>query len=40
MIPQQSNYQMMQRMLDTIDQERADEIHMLTRQIQESRNKN
>ena len=37
---EQSNYQMMLRMLDTIDRERADEMHMLTRQIKESRNKN
>ena len=37
---EQSNYQMMLHMLDTIDQERANEIHMLTRQIKESRNKN
>ncbi len=37
---QQYNFQMMLRMLDTLDQERADEIHMLTRQIKESRNKN
>ena len=37
---EQYNYQMMLRMLDTIDQERADEMHILTRQIRESRNKN
>ena len=35
---EQSNFQMMLRMLDTIDQERADDIHILTRQIKESRN--
>jgi len=37
---EQSNFQMMLRMLDTIDQERASDIHILTRQIKESRNKN
>lgn len=37
---EQANFQMMLRMLDTIDQERANEIHILTRQIKESRNKN
>jgi hypothetical protein len=37
---QKDNFQMMQGMLDMIDQERADEYRIITRQIKESRNKN
>ncbi len=37
---QEANFQMMNRWLDTIDQERATDIHFLTSQIREIRNKN
>jgi hypothetical protein len=36
----QKMYQMMLRMLETIDQERADDIHILTRQIKACGNRN